>query len=103
MKEKQRGFFMIANDIFHHLPQIGPIGFLIYCILRRMTDRNDRCYPSVQTLSRITGVEEAQLNTALDRLEALQLQAVSKRWHRYRWGCQWRASRALRAARFPNS
>ena len=73
MKEKQRGFFMIANDILYYLPQIGLAGFLVYCILRRMTDRNDRCYPSLHTLNRMTGVEEGQLKEILARLEALQL------------------------------
>ena len=73
MKEKQRGFFMIANDILHYLPQIGLIGLVLYSILRRMTDRNDRCYPSPQTLARIIGVEESQIEEALDQLEALQL------------------------------
>ena len=73
MKEKQRGFFMIANDILHYLPQIGLIGLVLYCILRRMTDRNDRCYPSPQTLARIIGVEESEIKEALDQLEALQL------------------------------
>ena len=73
MKEKQRGFFMIANDILHYLPQIGLAGFLVYCILRRMTDRNDRCYPSLHTLNRMTGVEEGQLKEILARLEVLQL------------------------------
>ena len=72
-KSKQRGFFMIANDILHHLPQLGLAGFLIYCILRRMTDRNDRCYPSLYGLSRMTGVDEEQIKDILTRLEALQL------------------------------
>ena len=78
MKEKQRGFFMIANDILHHLPQIGPIGFLIYCILRRMTDRNDRCYPSLYGLSRMTGIDEELIKESLARLEALQLMSRLK-------------------------
>ena len=72
-KSKQRGFFMIANDILHYLPQIGLIGLVLYSILRRMTDRNDRCYPSPQTLARTIGVEESEIKEALDQLEALQL------------------------------
>ena len=70
---KQRGFFMIANEIIHYIPQLGVAGFLVYCTLRRMTDRNDRCYPSLHRLTRMTGVEEEALKEVLDRLEALQL------------------------------
>ena len=70
----KKGFFMVANDIILHcLPQLGAVGFMLYCTLRRMTDRNDRCYPSLQTLTRMTGIEEPQLKVELDRLERLQL------------------------------
>lgn len=65
---------MVANDIILRcLPQLGAAGFMLYCTLRRMTDRNDRCYPSLHALTRLTGIEETQLKVELDRLEQLQL------------------------------
>ena len=70
----KKGFFMVANDIIlHYLPQLGAVGFMLYCTLRRMTDRNDRCYPSLHALTRLTGIEERQIKVELDRLERLQL------------------------------
>ncbi len=72
--EYRYGFFMVDNELIdEHGAEIGPYAFFVYGAICRYSDRNGKCFPSVSTLARVTGISESSVRRSLNRLEEHKL------------------------------
>ena len=68
------GFFMVDNEILDQYgAALGPYAFTVYSAICRYADRNGQCFPSVSTLSNVTGMSESSVHRALNTLEQQKL------------------------------
>ena len=65
---------MVDNEILDQYgAALGPYAFTVYSAICRYSDRNGQCFPSVSTLSNVTGMSESSVHRALNILEEQKL------------------------------
>lgn len=78
---KRDGFFLIENSLIDSglLSEIGPHGAAVYLVLLRHAGTRESCWPSVRTISKLSGVGLHSVNKSLKSLEHLGLLKKEKR------------------------
>ena len=71
------GFTMLDNDsVIDRLPDIDGTAIKVYLALARRADSLGRCWPSVETISRDSGLHRRAVQLAIGRLKNLGLLVI---------------------------
>ena len=64
---KNKNFFILPNEIFEM--KIPPSAFFVFCFLVRCKNKEGRCFPSIQTISKAVNISKSTVCSSLKWLE----------------------------------
>ena len=64
---KNKNFFILPNEIFE--VRMLPSAFFIFCFLVRSKNKDGRCFPSIQTISKAVNISKSTVCSSLKWLE----------------------------------
>lgn len=76
----ERKFTMIYNDVLEGGILTNPYQIALYVCLKKYTDKNNQCFPSAATLSKMTGMCRCKVITTLKALEKKGIISIQNRY-----------------------